>query len=231
MIDIESTVLAVIPARGGSKGIPGKNLVPVHGRPLLGWTIETVRKATEGLFLVVTTDDPAIAEYAISLGALVVDRPAELATDLSPTEPAVLHVLDALMPASAFEAVMLLQATSPVRRGDTIDRALAQFRSSQVDSLVGVVEVSPFVWRGPRDDARALYDVDARPRRQDLVEADLVYRECGSIYVTRTGPFRATGNRICGRVGLVVLDSDEGIDIDTPYDLKHAEQVLASLNV
>ena len=165
MIDAASTVLTVIPARGGSKEIPKKNLAQVYGQPLLWWTIEAVKAATEKLFLVVTTDDSEIAKFAGSMGALVVDRPAELATDTSPTEDAVMHVLDTLSPTKAFETVMLLQATSPVRRQGTLDRALAQYWSSGVDSLVGVVSSSPFLWRGPLNHASAYYDVNARPRR------------------------------------------------------------------
>jgi N-acylneuraminate cytidylyltransferase len=95
---------------------------------------------------------------------------------------------------------------------------------------VGVVESSPFLWRGPQGDAIPGYDVNVRPRRQDLTEHDHTYRECGSIYVTRADAFRASSNRISGRVGLLVLESDEGIDIDTPDDLVLAERMLTGLD-
>lgn len=231
MIDMSSTVLAIIPARGGSKGIPRKNLARIHGQPMLWWTISAAKAASESLFLVVTTDDVEIADFARGQGAVVVDRPAQLATDTSPTEHAVAHALDHFSSIRPFEEVLLLQATSPIRRTGTIDRALSQFRSSGVDSLVGVVESSPFLWQGARDDAVPSYDVNARPRRQDLKDSDTTYQECGSIYITRAEAFRASLNRISGRVGLLVLDNDEGIDIDTPYDLIRAEQIMTGLDV
>ena len=229
------SVLAVIPARGGSKGIPRKNLLPVGGKPLIAWTIAQALEARgDGEVIVaVSTEDAEIAAVARAHGASVIDRPAELAGDTAPTEPTVLHAMDVVEGDGAqLDAVVLLQATSPVRRPDTIRRAIAQFRRTAVDSLVGVVPESPFFWRLPESagqSAVAAYDVTARPRRQELTPEQLHYFENGSLYVTAPHIYRTHENRIGGRTGLFVLDEVEGVDIDTLADVAAAESMLARL--
>lgn len=230
------TALAVIPARGGSKGIPRKNLLPVGGRPLIAWTIAQALAARDqghDLLVTVSTEDPEIAEVADAHGARVIERPRELAEDTTPTEPVVLHAMDVVEAEGAqLEAVMLLQATSPVRAPGTIGRALDQFRSGRADCLVGVVPESPFFWRPAREPgagAEAEYDVDARPRRQDLRPEQMRYFENGSLYVTAPEIYRERRNRIGGIVDLFVLDESEGVDIDTPADVAAAETMLARL--
>ena len=223
-------ILCVIPARGGSKGVPRKNLRPVAGKPLLAWTVEQALAATPAMDVVVSTEDAEIAAVAVECGASVpVLRPAELARDETPTEPVVRHALEVARSSGAPpDAVVLLQAPTPVRLPDSLTRALAQFQSSGVDSLVGVVPQSPFVWAdGPEPSAS--YDVAARPRRQDFAPEDLRYRETGSVYVTRTWVYDEHDNRIGGRVGLFVMDEVEGIDIDTEHDLDVADAVLRRL--
>lgn len=211
-------VLCVIPARGGSKGIPRKNLVSLGGKPLIAWTIEQAL-AVDGLDVAVSTEDTEIAEVARSLGARVIRRPEALAQDTTATEPV---VLDAIEQTAAERgepaAVMLLQATSPVRLDGTLDRALAEFTASGCDSMVGVVPQAPFLWWSG-DPPRADYDVAHRRRRQDLTPDLMRYRETGSLYLTRTAIYREHHNRLGGRIALFVMDEHEGIDIDGPLDL------------
>lgn len=223
-------ILCVVPARGGSKGVPGKNLRAVAGKPLLVWTVEQARAARPALDVVVSTDDEQIAEVARAAGAAVPFlRPPELARDTTPTEPVVRHALEAARAAGAApDAVMLLQATSPVRLPGTIDRAVAEFEGTGVDSLVGVVPQAPFLWT-PGEQPTAAYDVTARPRRQDLTPEAMRYRETGSLYLTRSWVYDELDNRIGGRVGLFVMDEVEGSDVDTELDLLVAEQILHSL--
>lgn len=218
--------VAVIPARGGSRGIPRKNLKTVAGKPLLAWTIDAVAVAETPLRCVVSTDDDEIASLAAAMGAEVVHRPPELATDESPTEPAIIHAVGAIPDADEIDVVLLLQATSPIRDRDTIDRALARFDSSGADSMVGVIESSPFFWRGPIDSPQPIYDVESRPRRQDFVEADRLYRETGSLYVTALRALRESRNRLSGHAVLFPMGRDEGVDIDTEADLVEAERLL-----
>jgi CMP-N,N'-diacetyllegionaminic acid synthase len=227
-------ILCVIPARGGSKGVPGKNLRDVHGKPLLVWTVEQALAARPAMDVVVSTDDSEIARVARDAGALVPFlRPAALALDTTPTEPVVRHAVAAAREADAApDAVMLLQATSPVRHPGTISRAIAQLESTDVDSLVGVVPQAPFIWTEGGADAgpTAAYDVTARPRRQDLTAQTLRYRETGSLYLTRTWVYDELDNRLGGRIGLFVMDELEGIDVDTHLDLDVAERTLARLH-
>ncbi len=230
-------ILAVVPARGGSKGIPRKNLAPVGGRPLLAWTVEaarTSRYAAGGrLEVVVSTEDPEIAEAARTLGARVVDRPAALAQDQTPTEPVVRHAIaDAIARGQRPDLVVLLQATSPVRLPGSIDRAIDQLVQTGVDSLVGVVPQPIFLWApgpAPSDPPTALYPWRARPRRQDLTPEQLRYRETGSLYVTRTEIYESADNRLGGRIGLFVMAEVEGTDIDGPLDLALADATLRRL--
>lgn len=222
--------LCLIPARGGSKGIPGKNLREVAGKPLIVWTIEQALEADAELDVLVSTDAEDIAEIAREHGADVPFlRPAELAEDTTATEPVVEHAI-------AFRAdqgrrpdrVMLLQATSPVRMAGTLDRALVEFEAKEVDSLVGVVPQAPFIWQDG-DVPTAQYDISSRPRRQDLTRLTARYRETGALYLTRTEIYEREHNRLGGRIGLFVMDEAEGIDIDTMDDLTLAERRLQQM--
>ena len=224
--------LCVIPARGGSKGIPRKNLADCAGKPLVAWTIEQAL-AVPGLDVVVSTEDGEIAAVAEAHGALVVHRPADLAEDTTATEPVVEHAIGVRSAVGARpDRVMLLQATSPVRRPGTLARALAEFDASGADSLVGVVPQAPFLWWAPRfegDTPSSDYDITARPRRQDLTRDTLRYRETGSLYVTRTAVYLEQHNRLGGAIHLFVMDEAEGTDIDTPADLVEASRILEEL--
>jgi N-acylneuraminate cytidylyltransferase len=227
-------ILCVVPARGGSKGVPRKNLRVVGGKPLIVWTLEQALSGRPAMDVVVSTDDEEIADVARSAGALVPFlRPAELAHDTTPTEPVVRHAIAAARAADAApDAVMLLQATSPVRLPGTVSRAVAQLEATGVDSLVGVVPQAPFLWTPGSADAgpTAAYDITARPRRQDLTPATMRYRETGSLYLTRTWVYDELDNRIGGRIGLFVMDELEGIDVDTELDLEVADRTLTRLH-
>jgi N-acylneuraminate cytidylyltransferase len=132
-------LLAIIPARGGSKRLPGKNIAPFGGRPLIAWSILAARAMPEVACVVVTTDDPAIAAVAKEWGAEVVDRPAELAGDETPTLDALIHAALAMAERGvAFDAVLLLQPTNPLRPLDMLRAAVARFRSEPCESLIGV---------------------------------------------------------------------------------------------
>ncbi|MGQ4538384.1 acylneuraminate cytidylyltransferase family protein [Dermabacteraceae bacterium P7074] len=227
------TILCVIPARGGSKGIPRKNLLPVGGKPLIAWTIEQAlaAKPESDVLVCVSTEDDEIAQVASAHGAHVIRRPDELAQDATATEPVILHAMDvAESEGHELEGVMLLQATSPVRLPGTLDRAVAQFRESGCDSLVGVIPESPFFWHLPEKEGeqpRADYDWTNRPRRQDLHPQDQVFFENGSLYLTSPRIYREEENRIGGKISLFVLDELEGVDIDTEADVAAAQRMLA----
>jgi CMP-N,N'-diacetyllegionaminic acid synthase len=237
---VSERLLCLVPARGGSKGVPRKNLRDVGGKPLIAWTLgHALALATEVsagsgadhvVDVVVSTDDDEIAEVARRAGAEVPFlRPERLAEDTTATEPVVLHAIDEMARLGRGPtAVMLLQATSPVRLPGTLSRALGQFRDDGVDSMVGVVPHPPFLWQ-LTDPPLAEYDVAHRMRRQDMTATDLRYRETGSLYVTRTSVYRERANRLGGRIGLFVMDEVEGIDVDTELDIAIAEKKLREL--
>ena len=223
-------ILCVIPARGGSKGVPGKNLRNVGGRPLIAWSIRHALDSQTPLRVIVSTDSEEIAEVAREFGAEVPFlRPAELATDAAPTEPTILHAIEWVRN-EGWEPnlVVLLQATSPIRSADSIDRAIAQLVAEGADSLVGVVPSSPFLWHAG-DPPTAEYPILRRPRRQDMTDAMIPLRETGSLYVTRTAIYDDLANRIGGKVSLFVMDESEGLDIDTEIDILLADRLLDQL--
>lgn len=213
-------ILAIIPARGGSKGVPGKNLRVLAGKPLLVHSVEQALAARSVTDTVISTDDPAIAQVAADAGAAVPFlRPGALATDEASTEPVMRHALLEMERhvGGTYDAVLLLQPTSPLRLADTVDRAVAVLQDSGADSLCSVVESHAFFWQDG-EPPRASYDPANRPRRQDISAADRRWRETGSIYLTRRDPFLAENNRLAGRIVLFPTDEGEGWEIDSLAD-------------
>lgn len=221
--------LAIVPARGGSKGIPRKNIHPVAGKPLIAWTI-LAAKAARGIDrLVVSTDDAEIAAVAREWGAEAVMRPAALAQDATPTLPVLRHVLDAL--GESPDAVMTLQPTSPLRTAAHIEAALAAFYADLgADSLVSVVDV-PHVFH-PRsvmkrggDGYLVPYLDQPQPFRRQDKEA-VFARNGAAIYLTRTVKLAEYifGGKLIG----FPMDAESSLDIDAAADLEVAEAVLRS---
>lgn len=218
----------VIPVRGGSKGIPRKNLMPIAGEPLVVWTIKQAL-AVPNLRVIVSTEDSEIAAVSRAAGAEVIDRPMELAQDTTASEPVIEHVIETLTRRGERpDVVVFLQATSPVRLPGTLARALAEFEASGADSMVGVVPETPFLWNLTHP-ATADYDFTNRPRRQEIAPKEMKYRENGSIYVTRTEIYETLHNRLGGHIELFELAEIEATDIDTPAEFAVAEATLVGL--
>ncbi len=221
-------ILALIPARGGSKGIPRKNLVPLGGKPLLAHTIEQARATPAIDRVVVSTDDDEIASVAGQWGAEVVRRPAALASDTASSEEALMHVLDELREREGYEpdVVVFLQATSPLRHADDISQAIATLKAEGADALFSACPVHGFVWRRQAEKLEAVsYDSRNRPRRQDIGE-DLL--ENGSIYVFRPWVLRRFGNRLGGKIAVYPMHPLDSFQIDEPADLELFERLLES---
>jgi CMP-N,N'-diacetyllegionaminic acid synthase len=223
----EQLVLAVIPARGGSKGIPRKNLRAVLGKPLLAYTVEAARAARLVDVVAVSTEDPQIAFVARRAGAEVVDRPPELATDEAPTEPALLHAVREIERRQGRPAdiVLLLQATSPLRTASSIDTAVRMLVATGCDSVVAVTEDRTAHFVGRIEQGRFIppYDPRQRRRRQDL---PALYRETGALYAVRRDTLFALECRMGGDMRPLVLGEEESIDIDSPGDLARVEAIL-----
>ena len=222
-------VLGIIPARGGSKAIPGKNLAPLGGVPLLGWTIAAALDSRLA-WTVLSTDDPAIADAGRAAGVDVpFVRPDGLATDSARSIDVAQHALDAVESHDGpYDAVMLLQPTTPFRTAADIDAALDLLVASGADSVISVVDV------GGHHPARMKHIVDGRliePSYAEEVEnqprqelAPLFIRN-GAIYLTRcdvlrSGSFRGSDSRA------LVMPEERSVNIDVPLDLLLARAVV-----
>ncbi|MEW1826433.1 MULTISPECIES: N-acylneuraminate cytidylyltransferase [unclassified Streptomyces] len=248
-------VLAVIPARGGSKGVPAKNLAPVGGVPLVARAVRECRASRLVTDVVVSTDDQAIAAAARQAGAEVVLRPAAIAGDTATSEAAVLHAMDAheALHGSAVDVVLLVQCTSPFIVREDVDGIVNAIVANGADTAHTVAPFHGFVWRDADDEATAVveparseevggatkvanstvasggygvnHDKSFRPRRQDRPQDFL---ETGAVYGMDAAGFRKVGHRFFGRTELVRTDPARVLEIDDPHELARA-RALAPL--
>lgn len=221
-----ATVLAVIPARGGSKGIPRKNIRLLAGKPLIVHTIEHAMQSSLVTETVVSTDDEEIASISKAAGATVVHRPADISGDTASSEIALIHAVQSLMQLGRPlpDLTVFLQCTSPVRRLGDIDAAVSKLLEMRADSLLSVSPSHRLLWTEEVGEATPInYDFHNRPRRQDMAPQFL---ENGSIYVFRTQALLDSGNRLSGQVALYPMDEEAAVDIDSMLDFKLAELIL-----
>ena len=212
-------VVALVPARGGSKGIPRKNLAPLLSRPLLAWTLDAAREAETVTRIVVSTDDEEIA--AAADGAEILRRPKELATDETPMVDVIRHALDEL---TWLDVLVLLQPTSPLRRAEHVDGAVRLLLETGADSVVSVVEV-PHRY-GP-DSLMELEGerLTARQQPSTRQQQPRLYARNGPA-VLALRPERL-GEVLYGcDVRPYVMDERDSLDVDTPEDLELAELLL-----
>lgn len=221
--------LAVIPARGGSKGIPRKNLQEIGGRSLVARGIDTCMAAAAVDEVLVTTDDVEIAEAARSAGADVIQRPPELADNFIMPDPAVAHALKEYKATRAKtpEIVLFLQCTSPLTHSSDIDGAYKKFIETSADSLVAVTPAHAFLWQETQDGGLSAINHDSSVRlgRQEI---NGEFRETGSFYMMRVAVFLEKRHRFFGRVVGYEIPAERAVDIDTPFDLKLAKLLLKS---
>lgn len=220
-----SEAVAIIPARGGSKGVARKNLQRVGGVPLVARAVAAARGSAAIDRVVVTTDDPDIAAVAAEWGAEVVERPGELAGDEASSEGALLHALDELERRRIDVGIVaFLQATSPFIDVAALTDAVHLVRSRRRDSVFSAVETYGFLWeKGVGGAAAAVnHDLEFRPRRQDR---DPHYLETGAFYVMRAAGFRAARHRFFGSVGIAEVSARTAIEIDTVDELELARAI------
>ena len=218
----------IIPARSGSKGIPGKNIAPLCGKPLIVWSIEAALEAETVGRVFVSTDSRAIADVARRAGAETVDRPAELASDTASSESVLLHALGHLREREAYEPELFvfMQCTSPLTLPEDIDEAVRTAEETGADCVLAVApSKKKFLWRETGDGrVEAInHDPSFRTRRQD-VEPDLV--ETGALYVLQTAGFLKHKSRFFGKIVPYILPPERACDIDAPHDLVVAEALL-----
>ncbi|MFQ5698241.1 MAG: cytidylyltransferase domain-containing protein [Myxococcota bacterium] len=218
--------VAIIPARGGSKRIPRKNIQPLDGRPLVAHTIGHARAAEHVDLVYVSTEDPEVAEISRSHGAQIIERPASLASDTTTSEAVLLHALDCLRSRGIeSEIVVLLQCTSPLRASDDVDRAIDCLRSTGADSLLSASEYRRFLWTLDAQGSPCSLNYDYRKRRrtQDL---DPQYQENGSIYVFKPWVLETFENRLGGKIAIYVMSEGNSLEIDSYEDFELCRQRL-----
>lgn len=223
---MNSDVIIVIPARGGSKRVPRKNIRTLAGRPLMAYTIATALNAGFDGLIYVSTEDAEIAEVARREGAQVIDRPLALAADASSTEDTLIHALDAVAP-TGFSPnwVMTLPPTSPFRSDDTLRFFMAAAKEGDVDALLSLTESKGDYWRCDESGAFARLFPTAPRRQQDRQP---LYEENSAVYVTSAQALRETRSVLGRRRRGIVIDRLEGYDINDAYDFAVAEALITA---
>lgn len=224
-------ILAIIPARGGSKEIPKKNLFPVNGKPLLYYTISACINSTLVNRTIVSTDDKEITNVAKSLNAEVIQRPKKLSGDSVAIEPVLEHVLDYLKNKENYvpDIIILPQNTSPLRTSQHIDEALALLIKKNFDSVLSGYPYHIFVWNKINQSTIKphSYDPQNRLNRQETFEQIL---ENGALYATTTTAFKKSHCRISGKIGFYPMLVELSHNIDNIDDLRKAEKILQQQN-
>lgn len=223
--------VAIIPIRSGSKGIPHKNIRPIAGKPLVEWTIAHLLACERINRVIVSTDSPDYAELCRKAGAEVPYlRSDALAEDTTSTE-AVMLDLDRYLIQQGYnyDLMVLAQATSPVRRAGMADACIERLEETGADSVLTVTRNEAFHWRETNDCVEALYDHLNRPRRQDIRTEDIMFRETGSLYVTKRTILQTLKNRLGGRIEKLETEKNESFEIDDWHDWQIVEALLETV--
>jgi YrbI family 3-deoxy-D-manno-octulosonate 8-phosphate phosphatase len=208
-----SDVIAIIPARGGSKGIQRKNARLLAGKPLIAWTIDAAKSARCIAGVFVSTDDAQIAAIAAGCGAQVIHRPADISGDAASSESALLHALEQI----DCGITVFLQCTSPLTIADDIDGTVEALRIHDADSALAVTPFHHFLWDQNSEGAVGInHDKRFRPRRQDRPPQ---YLETGAVYAMRTAGFRQAKHRFFGKTVTYLMPAERCMEIDEPADL------------
>ncbi|MEX1189854.1 MAG: acylneuraminate cytidylyltransferase family protein [Bacteroidia bacterium] len=232
MVNHKSKVIAIIPARGGSKRIPRKNIIPFMGKPLIAWTIEAAQKA--GIFdrIIVSTDDPEIAEISVQLGAEVPQLRDLAADDHAPVSEATLHTLNQLESAGdSFDVVVQLFAVCPLRTSATILDAFNHFNKENLDFLISCYK---YTWMNPwwavtldkHQKPSWVFD-NTKKRSQDLPE---LYSPTGAIWIAKVKSLQLSKNFYGPEHIFWEMDWKQSVDIDNYEDLDLAEALFHVIN-
>lgn len=225
----DKTFLAIIPARGGSKRLPRKNVLDLCGKPLIAWSIEAGLNSKYIDKVVVTSDDDEILEVSKKFGAETINRPDELASDTATTFDAIKHTIDNL---EKYDYIVLLQPTSPLRNKKHIDEAIELLEEKNADAIIGVCEMdhSP-LWSNTLDESLSmkgfLRDEVLNKRSQDL---DKFYRINGAIYICKTDKLLEEKSFFLkDNIFAYVMDRKSSVDIDEQIDFKFAKIFMREL--
>jgi N-acylneuraminate cytidylyltransferase len=220
-------IIAVIPARGGSKGISGKNIRQLAGTPLLGYTIEAALQAETVNRVIVSTDDTAIADVAAKYGAEVIKRPADISGNEASSESALLHVLDTLQDQENYspDLLIFLQCTSPLTLPKDIDGTVQSLLDQKADTSFAAAPFHYFIWLRSADGGMTGINHDAQKRLLRQHRNDQ-FIESGAVYAMRVSGFLEHKHRFFGKTVIYEMPEERCFEIDEPVDLLIAEQLL-----
>ncbi len=223
-------ILSMIPARGGSKGVPRKNVRRVAGKPLIAWTIEAAQSSCVSDSFFVSTDDTEITQVAREWGAAVKPRPSELAGDKTPMVDVIRHVFleNEKEAGRQFDYFLLLQPTAPMRTGEDIDQALKILQESGADSVVSVYQVEDAhpsrMYHQVGGWLEPFYQEPPGSLRQDL---SAVYHRNGAVYACKRELLLDRGELWGGRIAPYIMPLSRSANIDAPIDLEWADFLLS----
>ena len=213
----EKNIVAIIPARGGSKGIPKKNLIDFCGKPLLAWSIIQAQNTPQIKKIYVSSDSDVILECAEKYDAVGIKRPDDIAGDTAPSESAIAHACEQI--GNLAETIVFLQPTSPLRKPDDITKAIEVFDAGNYDSLFSACELHDFlIWEKANEgELKSFnYNYQNRTRRQDRSSQ---YVENGSIYIFKKNVIDKYNNRLGGKIGMFLMDFFQSFEIDNEDDV------------
>ena len=218
--------LAIIPARGGSKRVPHKNIKLLNGKPLVIYTIEAALRSKRISDIILSTDDYEIAKIALGVGLSdTIIRPTELATDEASVIPVLEHAVTTFEKNhKKIQTAVLLNPTSPLRTSAHIDEALRFFENGGFDSVLSFCQSPDFIWRKSNMMIYPLnYDIMHRPRKQDYFPS---YKENGAIYIAKRDFLMKYHNFLGGLIGSYVMPLEYSFEVDTPFDFWLCEQII-----
>ena len=217
----KDNIICIIPARGGSKGIPNKNLISFNGQPLISWSIQqalSTECVQDRVF--VTSDSEEILKKRKKIEAKPIKRPASIAGDSASSESALLHALSEIKTHQTVDLIIFLQATSPLRWSKDIDQALSLFEKNNYDSLFSSSEVDcGFICESQENASlkSITYDYRHRKPRQELSDR---YIENGSFYITKPQILTTHQNRLGGHIGTYAMHAWQSFEIDRLEDIE-----------
>ena len=221
-------IICIIPARGGSKGIPKKNIINFLGKPLISHSINYAQASSLIHKIYVSTDCNEIAKIASEKNVDIIKRPDSISDDFASTESAMIHAVESLNYTP--DIIVLIQPTSPLRPKDSLNDALNSYLSNNYDSLLSISPTHRFFWEIDKDIAIPKYNFNCRPRRQDFKKGDMKYVENGSLYITSYENLIKNKNRLGGKIGYVIFDEMYSYEIDSINDLRFLESFARNLN-
>ena len=223
-------IISIIPARGGSKSLPLKNIVTICGHPLISWIIKASLNSKMISKTFVSTDSIIIEKIAKRYGAEVIWRPEEISGDSASSESALLHVLETLREKEGYvpDYIVFLQCTSPLTSTEDIDNCIKKLLEENADSATTVTRFHYFIWKIKKDNGAVgiNHNKKFRPRRQDR---DPQYLETGAVYVMKTEGFLIHKHRFFGKTVLSEMPEERVLEIDEPYQLQIAEHRLREI--